>query len=364
MDPNAAGSSLLQNAGGSSTLGITPQGSGTIQPASSSQSVAVGGIGGNAGLTPQSVSATGNNVSALTNQNNAQLSSLDSLLQSIQAEEQANVPGVAPTLNLNALNAQAQSQAQNTVNPLYTQYLNEYNQELSADQQAAQSQNTLNLQSEQAALGNTLAQNTQAQTYAGQENAATQGNINAEAQNYQLQSGNAQTAKVQAISSQLGSGNLGASGMGQQQLWQAENTRNIADAAQQGQYQYQRNTSNLSTADTFAQLAQSSLYAQTGETEQEAQTNFNLNDYLRQAAANDTAYTQQLQASQQLAQTAQAQNILAQEVQSALSAANPTGSKNYAAGETAYAPQLQTSSLPTAPDLASALQNLNFSSAV
>jgi hypothetical protein len=277
------------------------------------------------------------------------------LNQMIQSELQANAPGVAPTLDLNALNAQAQSQAQSAVNPLYTQYMNEYLQTEAANQQAAQSQNTLNLQQEQAALGNTLAVNTQAQNYAAQQNAAQQGNINVQAQNYQLQSGLANNAKVQALQQANGSGGLSASGYGQGQLWQAENARNIADAAQQGQFQYQRNTANMSTQDTFAQLAQSSLYAQTGEAEQEAQTNFNLNDYLRQAAANDQAYTQSLQTWEQQAQTSTAQNLLAQAVQNQL---NNYSGKTYAAGVSAYAPQLTTTSAPSAPDINSYLSQL------
>ena len=98
-----------------------------------------------------------------------------------------------------------------------------------------------------------------------------------------------------------------------------------------------------------------SQYAQTGETEQEAQTNFNLNDYLRQAAANDQAYTQSLQSWQQQAQTSTAQNLLAQAVQQQLQ--GYTG-KTYAAGEQAYAPQLQTTSAPSAPDIASYMNQL------
>lgn len=287
---------------------------------------------------------------AFINNGNAANNQAAQLYQQILALEKANAPGVAPTLNLNALNAQAQSKAQGTVNPLYTQYMNQYLQEEAANQQSAQSQNTLNLQSEQASLGNTLAQNTQAQNYAGQQNAATQGNINAQATNYQLNSGNAQNAKIQTLQQAAGQGGLGSSGYGQQQLYNAENAKNIADAQQQGQFQYQRNTSNLSTEDTFAQLTQSSAYAKTGEGEQEAQTNFNLNDYLRQASYNDSQYKQALAASQQQAITATTQQNEAQLVQQQLQALTGGGGKNYAAGEAAYGNVLNPSlGLPSAP---------------
>jgi hypothetical protein len=349
MQNNAAGSSVLTgNVAGSSAI-QPAAGSSLIQPASSSQSVAVGGIGGNANLTPQ-VAQNQSSINSSIAQTNNESATIASLLKSIQAEEEANAPGVAPSLNLNALNAQAQSQAQNTVNPLYTQYLNEYNQELAANQQAAQSQNTLNLGQEQSALGNTLAQNKLSQQAAASTNALTQGNINAEGQNYQLNSGMAQNQKLQSINQSIGSGNLGASGIGQQQLWDAANAKVVADAQQQGQFQYQRDTSNLSTQDTFAQLAQSSQYATTAEGQQEAQTNFNLNDYLRQASYNDSQYQQALAASRQQAVTAQTQQVEAQLVQQQLQALTGGGGKNYAAGESAYSNVLNPSmSLPSAP---------------
>lgn len=350
MNPQGtSAASALQGTG----TGLTLQGSSPSIQGSSPNLQATSS--GDTNLLQPSAVTNSQNVLATTTPTNPNDTNAAALYQQILAEEKANAPGVAPTLNLSALNASAQAQAGSTVNPLYTQYMNEYLQTEAANQTAAQSQNTLNLQQEQAALGNTLAQNTQAQNYAGQTNAATQGNINTEAQNYQLQSSQAQNAKVQALQASNGSAGLSSSGYGQAQLWQAENTRNIADAAQQGQYQYQRNTSNMSTQDTFAQLAQSSAYAQTGEGEQEAQTNFNLNDYVRQAAANDQAYTQSLQTWEQQAQTSTAQNLEAQAVQSAL---NAYSGKTYAAGVSAYAPQLTTTAAPAAPDINSYLSQL------
>lgn len=268
------------------------------------------------------------------------------LLKAIQASTAANAPGNAPTLDLNAIQAQASSAANNAVNPLYTNYLNQYLQSEASNQQAAQKQNELNLQQEQGALGNTLAQNTLAQKAAGQTNSLTQGNINAQQQNYQLASGNAQTQKLQAIQANIGSGNLGASGLGQQQIYSAENARNAADAAQSGQFQYQRDTSNLSTQDTFNQLAQSSQYATQAEGGQETQTNFNLNDYLRQAAQHDQAAQAQLEASRQQALTSAQQNSEAQLIQQQLSGLN-LNSKDTIAANQRYQPYLQTSSAPS-----------------
>lgn len=309
----------------------------------------------NAGFTPSQDPNYNPSLGADTAPKNTSTSDpMNAELQQFQASnaalQAALAPGVAPTLNLNAINAAAQQSAQNNVNPLYTSYLNQYLQQESANQQAAQSQNQLNLQGSQSALGNTLAQNTLAQQAAASSNALTQGNINAQQTNYELDSGNAQNQKLQALQQNVGQGNLGASGLGQQQIYNAENAKNTADAQQRGTFQYQRDTNNLSTQDTFAQLAQSSQYAGTAEGEQESQFNFNLNDYLRQAAFNDAQYKEQLSASQQQAITAQTQQYQAQAVQQALQAATPVGSKNYVAGIQAYGNLLNPSlSLPTAP---------------
>lgn len=287
---------------------------------------------------------------ALLNQDNAQTAQISALLKSIQSEQQANAPGTAVSLNLNALNAQANQSAQNTVNPLYTQYLNQYLQEEAANQQAAQSQNTLNIQGEQSSLGNTLAQNQLQENAAASANALQQGNINVQQQNYQLTTGNAQNQKLQALGQGIGQGGLGASGLGQQQIYNAENARNTADAAQSGQFQYERDTGNLSTQDTFAQLSQSSQYATTAEGQAETQTNFNLNDYLRQAAYNDSQYQEALSASQQQAITATTSQNEAQLIQQQIAARDAAGSKNYAASEQAYNSLLNPSlSLPSAP---------------
>lgn len=297
------------------------------------------------GFTNSANAAISGAQSAVTAGNN-ESNTIANLLQSIQSEEQANAPGTAASLNINALQASANQAAQNSVNPLYTQYLNQYMQESAAQQQAAQSQNTLNLQGEQTGLANTLNTNQLQSTEAANTNALTQGNINTQQQNYQLQTGNAQNAKMQAIQQSIGSGNLGASGLGQQQLYNAENSRNVADAAQSGQFQYQRDQGNLSTQDTFDQLALQSQQANTAEGQAESQTNFNLNDYLRQAAANDTAVQESLASSQQQAITAAEQNNLAQGVQGAINSSGVSG-KNLVATNQAYSPYLQTTSMPS-----------------
>lgn len=346
--------SLIKNSAPATTLPqqTAPQtqsgnGGANIDPNKIVQSF--GGINYNAAgdIVKSAPAAPANNVAQ---NNNA---ALQAALKAAAAASAAAAPGVAPTLDLNAIQAQAKSAANDAVNPLYTNYLNQYLQGEASNQAAAQKQNDLNLQQEQGALGNTLAQNTLAQNAAGKTNALTQGNINAQQQNYQLASGNAQNQKLQAIQANIGSGNLGGSGLGQQQIYNAENAKNYADAAQSGQFQYQRDTSNLSTQDTFAQLAQSSQYATTAEGQQETQTNFNLNDYLRQAAQHDQAAESYLEASRQQALTSAQQNSVAAQVQGQINDLR-LNSKDLIAANQKYQPYLSTTSAPSF-DIASLL---------
>jgi len=313
---------------------------------------------------------------------------VDQLYAQILAGEKQVVANTQPfqgNIDINALQSQAQASAGAAVNPLYTNYMNQYLQGLAGQagssdvntllnaantgnysglNGAAEVQNAMNLQQEQAALGNTLAVNTQAQNYAGQQNAATQGNINAQAANYQQQSALANNAKIQALQAAGGAAGLGASGYGQGQLWQAENARNVADAQQQGQFQYQRNTSNMSTQDTFAQLAQSSAYAQTGEQEQETQTNFNLNNYLRQAAASDQSAQEQIQTAQQNAINAATSQYMSQNVTNAL-APYQSNPQQYGMGMQQYASYLNpSSSMAAAPDIGGMISQLGIGSNV
>ena len=292
--------------------------------------------------------AAGQNASAgvngLLSTGNSELASSEQLIQQLE-QQMANKP-VAPTLNLTSIQASAQQAAQNTVNPLYTQQLNQYLQNEAAATQEQTQQNQINIQGYQSTLGNTLAQNQQTQNAAAQTNALTQGDINAQATNYQLNSGNAQTQKVAALQSSIGQGGLTGSGLGSQQLYQAENLRNVEDAQQQGGFQYNRDVANLTATNTFAQLAQSSQFAQTQEGQQEAQSNFNLNSYLRQSQYESQQYQEALSAWQQQAITAAAQNNEASAVSNALGAYRGNAGV-YSAGVQAYAPQLNTVAAPS-----------------
>lgn len=291
-------------------------------------------------------------LSSSPNNNNSQL---QGILQGILSAQQAQAPAVGETaqqLNLNAIQAVANQASQGNSNPanaLYSQQLNQYLQTEKANEVARQQANQLQIQQYQNALANTLAQNTEAQKYAAATNQMTQGNINAQAANYQLDSGNAENAKIQALTQSNGQAGLIGSGMGAQQIWQAENAKNVADAQQQGQFQYNRNVSNLETQNTFAQLAQSSAYAQTQEGQQEAGAKLDLNNYLRQAAYSETQAQNALTQWQQQAQTAYAQNQVASNLSNEISGIQNPGVQ--AATRSAFSGSLTPTNVPTMPNM-------------
>lgn len=271
---------------------------------------------------------------------------LSNLQKQIQGLLQANKPPVAPTLNLNAIYSAANQAAASSVNPLYTQQLNEYLQNEAAAKAEQQQQNQLAIQGAQTGLAKTLAGNQLTAQEAASQNALQQANINTQSQNYQLQSGSAQNQKLAVLQQNLGSGNLAGSGLGAQQLWEAENAKNVADAQQQGQFQYNRDVANQSATNTFNEMNLSSGFAQKQETAQEAASNFSLNSYLRQAAFTEQQYRNSLEAWKQQALAAASQNSVAQQVQQQLQQyRNNPGV--YQAAVQAYSPQLQAANAPS-----------------
>lgn len=304
---------------------------------------------------PTTTPSTGSNSNASLQALQQMAAQQNSYYAQLLAAEKAAIPPTGLTgaqLNLPQLQNSANSQASTTTNALYNQYINEYAQNLAQSQSIATQQNAYNIQGIQQTEANTLAQNQLSQNAAASSNELTQGNINAQQQNYQITTGDAQAQKIQALQSANGAGGLGSSGAGQQQVWMAENQRNLADAAQSNSFQYQRDTSNLSTQDTFAQLAQSSLYAQQGANTQEAATNFNLQSYIAQSNANDQLYQQQLQQELPGATEATYQNLLSTSLQNEINSKN-LGSGQLSATEQEFAPELNAVQAPTftAPSL-------------
>src|ERR1700749_1802779 len=124
-DPADADANLIAQANTGNALMETNSGNVVVTPNGGNSSQATT-------LTPSQISAEAAN-QQLINQGNAQVAATNQTLavdKEMLAQEQADAPGTPISVNLNALQAQANSQAQNSVNPLYTQYLNQYMQTL------------------------------------------------------------------------------------------------------------------------------------------------------------------------------------------------------------------------------------------
>jgi len=281
------------------------------------------------------------------------VSSATSQAQQLEQQNQAllaeiaNKP-VAPSLNFGAINANAAAAAQSQVNPLYTQYLNQYLQQEAAVTQQQQSANTQAVQAAQSALANTQAQNTQQQQFTGANTALNLTNINQQAANREQNAGNQFDTQRAQLEAQIGQSNLGASGIGQQQIWTARNNANVAELQSQDTDQYNRNQQLLNESNTFAQIAQSNKYASTVEGQAESAANLKLSSYLQNAAYAQTQAEEQLTEWQQNALYAAQQQSVASQV-----AAQLQGLKGGVQGAAAqaWAPFLQAEGMPSAPTL-------------
>lgn len=194
----------------------------------------------------------------------------------------ASRPVAAPVLNTNAILAQSRAAAANKVNPLYTQYLHQYLQNEVAAKKAQQAQNQATIKNLQAQEANALQGNQLTRTATADNTQAALGNINQQEQTYQQETGLQSDQARQALLNNQGA--LAGSGLGQQQDTQAQELRNIKEAAQEGQYTYSRQQHQLFSNQTFDQLANSDALSKLKETEGENASNFSLNNYLRQAA--------------------------------------------------------------------------------
>lgn len=268
--------------------------------------------------------------------------------QALNLERQSLLQQQAPTLNLNALQSAAQTQAQNSVNPLYTSYMNNYLQGQAEAQANQRSANQLAIQGAQSSFGNTQAQLAQQQQYAGQNTALTLEEQQAAAQNREQNAGLAFDQQRQQLEQQIGSSGMGASGLGQRLVWQARNAANIAETQAQKGDVFNRNSALLNENNTFAQIAQSGKYAATQEAQAESGANLDLNEFLQQSAYNGNQFQQDLSQWKQTALGAATQNYMAQGVTNALQpySNNPA---LFQAGLKAYAPYLNTENIPSLP---------------
>ncbi len=225
--------------------------------------------------------------------------STQALLASISRIPGPYIPPTAPTLDLNSIRAGAASEASNAVNPLYTKYLNTYLQNEAAGIAAQKAQNTSTIGNLQGQLANTLAGTQNTRTATQQNTEAGLADIAAQQQNYlRTQGTNFENQRQGMLNTE---GTLAGSGLGQQKDIQSQIAQQNTEAAQQQQYKYSAQQKNLFENQTFAQLANSDELARLKETEGENTTNFNLKDYLNQAADGEANFQKENEVQKQQA---------------------------------------------------------------
>lgn len=235
----------------------------------------------------------------------------------IQAALAASRPATAPYLNINAIQAQAKANAQNTVNPLYSKYLNDYLQQEAAAKASRQAENEATVKNLQAQLANSLQGNELSRTATKENTAADLNNISNQEQAFQAESG--LTNDINRANLLGNQGALTGSGLGQGQDLQAQQARNLKEGAQENQYQYSANQKQLLENQTFDQLANSDALSRLKETEGENTANFNLNDYLQQAAASENQFRISNEQQRQQALASQTKDLVSQQVANFLS---------------------------------------------
>lgn len=230
-----------------------------------------------------------------------------SLLKSIAGMQSqlANRP-LAPTLDISGIRSAASAAAEQNVNPLYSQKLNNYLQNEAAQKTALEGKTTSDIGNLQAQLANTLAGTGLQRTSTQQNTEAGLADIAAQQSNYlRTQGTNFENQRQGLLNTE---GTLSGSGLGQQKDIQAQVANQNTEAAQQQQYKYSAQQKQLYENQTFAQLANSDQLSQLKETEGENTAKFNLNDYLRQASYGEQTFRQQNELDRNaavLAQTAQ-----------------------------------------------------------
>lgn len=227
-------------------------------------------------------------------QQNAQL---QSLLASLRPVSPANV-------DYKAINAQARQQAEESVNPKYTQQLNDMLAREAVKRGRAQQDYNLGVQNIQEQLQQTQAGNEQQRGRTAEDVATNTGIINQAADQFQTQTGQQFDEQRLQQAAQLASSGLTTSGVGQQQIQQAVNQQNVSEQQKEQDFQHQRAAQAILKARTFEDLAQSDVLAGKQAEKGKASTKLNL-DRLIEDIGYEQSQAQQDIAEKRLADVAQ-----------------------------------------------------------
>lgn len=193
----------------------------------------------------------------------------------------------------------AQVAAQNAVNPVYTQMMNNF---LAGQQTALKTQQDTTAQSSAAldtAAANTLADNATSQTRAAEDNTSTVNNLETTQAANDRADGLTFDAANRALNAQLGASGTAESGLGQGTVSDAQIARKAASDTQQLGTQNNVDAANTAMNRTFEDLNTSNTRATAADTTGKQSLQVNLEDFIngqQSSLATETA-TENLQKS-------------------------------------------------------------------
>jgi len=187
---------------------------------------------------------------------------------------------VTPKKNYTAISAQARSNAEGAVNPLYTNYLNDFLAKQASNQQTRQADYTTNVKNLQDTLQQNLEQNALDKARTGEDVANKEAQIANQADQFQTDSGMQYERDRMALAKQASMG-----GLGQQTQQNAQLDRNTQEGRQVAKFQEAKSQQELFKGRTFADLAKSGELAQLNTAKGEAKAKFDLEDYMKNYGA-------------------------------------------------------------------------------
>lgn len=188
----------------------------------------------------------------------------------------------APYLDVNAIRSQARASATSNVNPLYDLKLNSYLQNEALQTQQNQTYRDQQIKNYQDTLSTQLQGNQLGRDKIGQNTDSALANIANQEGNYQAQTGmQADASRRQLLNNQ---GALAGSGVGQQADLQSQQMRGLKEGAQEQAFKYSAETHQQLKNQTLDQLANSDVLANLSEQRGETTSQFDLNNYLRNAS--------------------------------------------------------------------------------
>lgn len=189
--------------------------------------------------------------------------------------------------------ARAQSSAENIVNPVYTDKLNQYLEKARVKRAQTEQQTATNKQNIQGALTQSLEDATTNRTRTGEDLTNTLGDVSQTEQNFQTNEGTQFDQARAALLGDIANSGLTTSGLGQQKDAQAISERNTASKQQTQEYDKQRRDANLMATRTFEDIGKGEERAKGTAQTKTAQEDVDLKNFIDNASLDETDFRTQ-----------------------------------------------------------------------